>query len=153
MLAAAAGWVLALGADQAMAQKEKAAPVIRDAVYRGTMVCGKLPFIQTGAGIDRGDDRGNAAKYTRPVALADRHRRSTARRQRHGRERQDQPERHVEEGRRQLRGELYRRFRAPVAKLTGAQVWSHDGKTYKRECSGAIKRPLAAFLPKDGKKN
>jgi hypothetical protein len=37
------------------------------------------------------------------------------------------------------------------AKLTGVQTWAHNGKTQTRECTGAIKRPLAAFLPK-GKK-
>jgi hypothetical protein len=37
------------------------------------------------------------------------------------------------------------------AKLTGTQNWTHEGKSYTRECSGAIKRPLAAFLPKQKK--
>jgi hypothetical protein len=37
------------------------------------------------------------------------------------------------------------------AKLTGQQSWTHDGKSYTRTCSGAIKRPLAAFVPKPQK--
>ena len=35
------------------------------------------------------------------------------------------------------------------AKLSGVQNWTHDGKTYTRTCTGSIKRPLAAFLPKN----
>ncbi len=35
-----------------------------------------------------------------------------------------------------------------TAKLTGTQKWTHDGQTFTRTCSGAIQRPLAAFLPK-----
>ncbi len=34
------------------------------------------------------------------------------------------------------------------AKLSGTQTWTYDGKSYNRTCSGAVKRPLAAFLPK-----
>ena len=34
------------------------------------------------------------------------------------------------------------------AKLTGTQKWTHDGQSFTRNCSGAIQRPLAAFLPK-----
>ena len=37
------------------------------------------------------------------------------------------------------------------AKLTGTQTWTDGGKTITRACSGAIKRPLKAFLPR-GKK-
>jgi hypothetical protein len=34
------------------------------------------------------------------------------------------------------------------AKLKGTQTWTIDGKTVTRNCSGAIKRPLRAFLPR-----
>lgn len=37
------------------------------------------------------------------------------------------------------------------AKLSGQQSWMHEGKSYTRTCSGAITRPLAAFLPKPQK--
>ena len=34
------------------------------------------------------------------------------------------------------------------AKLKGTQTWTEGGKTITRVCSGAIKRPLKAFLPR-----
>jgi len=37
------------------------------------------------------------------------------------------------------------------ANLTGTQKWTHDGQSFTRNCTGSIKRPLAAFLPKSQK--
>jgi hypothetical protein len=34
------------------------------------------------------------------------------------------------------------------ARLKGKQSWTIDGKTLTRDCSGVIKRPLKAFLPR-----
>ena len=42
-------------------------------------------------------------------------------------------------------------FERRSAKMTGTPNWNYQGKTYTRTCTGAIKRPLAAFLPKDKK--
>ena len=42
-------------------------------------------------------------------------------------------------------------FERRRAKLTGTQTWTHEGKNFTRNCSGAIERPLAAFLPKPTK--
>jgi hypothetical protein len=38
------------------------------------------------------------------------------------------------------------------AKLKGTQTWIEGGKTFTRACSGVIKRPLKAFLPRKGAK-
>jgi hypothetical protein len=38
------------------------------------------------------------------------------------------------------------------AAAPGKQIWTREGKTYERTCTGAIKRPLAAFLPRAKKK-
>jgi len=35
------------------------------------------------------------------------------------------------------------------AKLKGTQTWTAGGKTMSRACSGAIKRPLKPFLPRN----
>lgn len=146
------GIALACAAIAGEVSAQKAAPVVRDAVYRGTMVCGKLPFIQDP--LRESIEvvvSGNSARYTRPVrAQTDTAGVETG-------------SGNVEGGKINLRGSWKQRgdsyeasysgsFVRRSAKLTGTQVWSHDGKSYKRECAGAIKRPLAPFLPKDRKK-
>jgi len=35
-----------------------------------------------------------------------------------------------------------------TVRLRGTQTWTDDGKSFTRACSGAIKRPLKAFLPR-----
>ena len=37
------------------------------------------------------------------------------------------------------------------AQLKGTQTWTEGGKTMSRACSGAIKRPLKPFLPRNKK--
>ena len=37
------------------------------------------------------------------------------------------------------------------ARLKGTQTWTEAGKTMTRACSGAIKRPLKPFLPRNKK--
>ena len=126
---------------------------VRDADYRGTLVCGKLPFVQdpTRAAIAaRITD--NEGSYERPVTL-------TGRGKVVGKE----------TGKVKVEGDKIAitggwkgdnasyeasysgTFVRRSAKLTGTQNWTHEGKSYTRSCSGAIKRPLAAFLPKSKK--
>jgi hypothetical protein len=38
-----------------------------------------------------------------------------------------------------------------TARLKGTQTWTDGGKTLTRACSGAIKRPFKAFLPRPKK--
>jgi hypothetical protein len=125
---------------------------VRDADYRGTLVCGKLPFAHDPARTAiTVQIAGNQGSYERPVQLT------------------RQGGKSVEKGTAKVDGDKITlagswkdekgsyeasyggTFVRRSAKLTGTQTWSYDGKSYKRECSGAIKRPFAAFLPKQKK--
>lgn len=130
-----------------------ASALVLDAVYRGTMVCDKLPFsagknreaieVKIAAGVVR---------YSHVVRL-----RGAA-------------EATPEEGGGTLRGETIslqgswksgnRQYEAKYegafvrrhASLKGTQTWSDGGKSVSRSCFGTVKRPLRAFLP-PGEKN
>jgi len=125
---------------------------VRDADYRGTLVCGKLPFAQDAARTAiTVQITGNEGRYERPVQLT------------------RQGGKGVEKGTAKVDGDKIAltgswkddkssyeasysgTFVRRSATLKGTQTWSYDGKSYKRECSGAIKRPFAAFLPKQKK--
>ena len=136
------GAVLAIASAPAWAQ-------VRDATYRGTIVCDKLPF---SAGKSREAIEvtiaGGAVRYAHVVRL-----RATA-----------EPIR--EEGTGTLNGNNIslkgswkggnRQFEAKYdgtfvrrhASLKGTQTWTDGSKTSTRNCHGIIKRPLRAFLPR-----
>jgi hypothetical protein len=146
---AVGGLMLALLPMHAVAQGAK----VRDAVYRGTLVCDKLPFFETTqrealeVTIAGGD-----VKYSLVV-----------------RERRGVPT-SLERGSGKVEGEKISltggwssaadkyeasysgSFVRRSAKLSGTQSWMHEGKSFTRNCTGVIKRPFAAFLPKDGEK-
>jgi hypothetical protein len=126
-----------------------AAAQVLDAEYRGTLVCDKLPFTQ--AKMREAIDvtiSGGAAKYRHVVRLV------------------PEPESAVEQGTGTVNGQDIslqgtwsggaRQYRASYsgsfvrrsARLKGMQTWTIDGKTVTRDCSGVIKRPLKAFLPR-----
>jgi len=127
-----------------------AAAEVLDAVYRGTLVCDKLPFA-AGALREAIDVTiaGGAAHYTLVVRL-----------------RADAAETVAEKGdgkvtgqnislqgswsggNRQYKASYSGTFVRRTARLTGTQTWTDGGKTITRACSGAIKRPLKAFLPR-----
>jgi hypothetical protein len=131
---------------------EPAAAEVRDAVYRGTLVCDKLPFTLTRMreAIEVTISAGTV-RYTHVVRL------------------RAQPEAVVEQGSGALNGQAIslqgswsgggREYKAQYsgtfvrrsARLTGTQTWTEGGKTIARACSGAIKRPLRLFLPRDKK--
>lgn len=138
MMAIAAGALLCAGfAVPAAAQ-------VQNGVYRGTLVCDLLPFA-------RGRLRsaiettisGNSAKYTHPVLQPET---GTVLGQETGTGSVDGQNIKLSGGWRgdkdsyeaTYSGTFVRRS----AKLAGKQVWSHDGKSYSRDCSGVIKRPL-----------
>jgi hypothetical protein len=123
---------------------------VRDAVYRGTLVCDKLPFFEAAAReaievVIKGAD----ARYIHIV--------------------RERTETSFEIGTGKLDGqnlslkgswigesESYEAvysgtFVRRSAKLTGKQIWIHEGKIYERKCEGAIKRPFAVFLPGEAK--
>jgi len=126
---------------------------VLDAVYRGTLVCDKLPFtdnkMREAIDVTIG---GGAASYTHVVRL------------------RELAETVTEKGAGKVDGQAIslegtwkgsgREYKAKYsgtfvrrsAKLTGTQTWTDGGKTITRACSGAIKRPLKAFLPRNKKK-
>ena len=145
----AAAIVLVAGATQASAQQKDRAPSVRDTVYRGTLVCSKLPFIfsQLRSAIEA-NISGNSVTYKRPVVIAG-----------GAVEGYEEGAGNIDGDKINLKGTWKRgansyeasytgTFVRRSAKLSGAQVWSYQGKPYTRTCSGVIKRPLAAFLPK-----
>ncbi|MBI3759674.1 MAG: hypothetical protein HY269_07970 [Deltaproteobacteria bacterium] len=126
---------------------------VLDAAYRGTLVCDKLPFTETGMreAIDV-TISGGAARYTHVVRL-----------------RKDAVEATAEQGdgtvsgrniklqgswngeNRQYKASYSGTFVRRSARLTGTQTWTDGGRIVTRACSGAIKRPLRAFLPRNRK--
>jgi hypothetical protein len=125
---------------------------VLDAVYRGTLVCDKLPFVQAkmreaiAVTIS-----GGSVSFHHIVRLG------------------ESPEIEAEKGAGKLEGqnisldgtwtEGKREYKASYtgafvrrsARLKGTQSWTEGGKTVTRNCSGVIKRPLKAFLPRKKK--
>ena len=138
----------------ALAIPAQAQTKVREAVYRGTLVCGKLPFIEdpVRAAIEI-KIAGKSAEYSRPVRAP---RRGSVAGTERGTGTIDGDKISLNG---EWRGELGSytatyggTFVRRSARLAGTQTWTYAGKSYKRDCSGTIKRPLAAFLPKDKKK-
>ena len=122
---------------------------VLDAVYRGTMVCEKLPF--TNRQMRESIEviiSGAAASYKHIVRLS------------------DKPVAATEQGTgtvsgqaislqgawrdsgREYQSKYSGEFVQRSARLKGTQSWTADGKTVTRNCAGVIKRPLKAFLPR-----
>ena len=130
-----------------------AAAKVLDADYRGTLVCDKLPFTETKMreAIDV-KIVGGAAHYSHVVRL-----KSVAV--------EAAPEQGFgtvvgqnislqgswSGGGREYKAAYSGTFVRRSARLKGIQTWTADGKTVTRACSGAIKRPLKAFLPRQKK--
>ena len=145
-----AAGVLAAAMVAAMAMPARAE--VLDATYRGTMVCEKLPFTKSKAreAIEVTIAEG-AVRYSHVVRLGDA---------------AGPAEAIAEEGTGTLKGndlslkgawkgggrqyeaEYSGTFVRRSAKLKGTQTWTVASKTFARVCTGAIKRPLKAFLPR-----
>ena len=127
-----------------------ATAAVLDAVYRGTLVCDKLPFTETKMReAINVTIVGGAAHYSHVVRL-----------------KPVAPEPVAEQGfgtvigqaislqgswsggAREYKAAYGRIFVRRTARLKGIQTWTVGGKTITRVCSGAIKRPLEAFLPR-----
>jgi hypothetical protein len=140
--ACAVALLLAWGGTQAAAQ-------VLDATYRGTLVCDKTPFTQ-----DKMREAievtiaGGDVRYTHVVRLhvfAE-----------------PEPERGAgslrgarielqgswKGGARQYNAQYGGVFVRRSARLKGTQTWTEGGRTLTRQCAGAIKRPLRAFVPR-----
>jgi hypothetical protein len=141
--------VVALGATALVAWPAQAQTPVRDAVYRGTLVCDKLPFFETAVREAlEVKIKGRSITYTHIV----RERGELSFEQGTGTLDGDKISLkgewsgEVEKYQASYTGQFVRRW----AKLTGAQTWTHDGKTHIRKCEGVIKRPFAVFLPGEG---
>lgn len=123
---------------------------VRDAVYRGTMVCDQLPFsIGKSRGAIEVTISGGAVRYSHIVRL-----REAA---------EATPEQGTgtlngdnislqgswKGGNRQYEAKYGGTFVRRHVDLTGTQTWNDGGKTITRTCSGTIKRPFKIFLPRD----
>ena len=146
---ASAGLAAAVGAMLAMPVQAQ----VRDAEYRGTLVCGKLPFAQdpTRAAITV-KLAGNEGPYERPVHIPAR---SKVVGQETGKAKVEGDKISLTGGWKDDKSSYEASYSGTFvrrsAKLTGTQNWTHEGKSFTRTCSGAIKRPLAVFLPKQKK--
>jgi hypothetical protein len=126
---------------------------VRDAEYRGTLVCGRLPFAQdpsrTAITVKL---TGSEGPYERPVHMPVRGKIAG---QETGKVKVDGDKIAITGGwkgeKSSYEASYSGTFVRRSAKLTGQQSWTHEGKSYTRACSGAIKRPLAAFVPKPQK--
>jgi len=125
---------------------------VRDAIYRGTMVCDKLPF---SAGKSREAIEvtiaGSKITYTHIVRLY-----AAA---------EATPEKGEgtlngdnislqgawKGGNRQYEAKYSGAFVRRHAELKGTQTWTDGGKTISRVCSATIKRPFRVFLSGDKK--
>jgi hypothetical protein len=141
----AAAWI-------AMMSTPAAAEVL-DAVYRGTLVCDKLPFTHTNMreAIDV-TIAGGAVRYTHVVRL----RESAEAKQEQGTGTLSGQDISLQGawdgGARQYKASYSGSFVRRSAKLKGTQTWTDGGKTITRACAGAVKRPLKAFLPRNKNK-
>jgi len=125
---------------------------VRDAVYRGTMVCDKLPF---SAGTSREAIEvtiaAGAVRYTQVVRLNDAA--VAAPEQGTGTLSGDNItlQGAWKGGNRQYEAKYSGTFVRRHADLKGTQTWTDGGKTLTRSCAGVIKRPFKVFLPSDKK--
>jgi hypothetical protein len=125
---------------------------VRDAVYRGTLVCDKLPF---SAGRDREAIEvtisGNAVKYTHVVRFRD----AVEPVKERGSGTLSGLDINLQgswkSGNRQYEAKYGGSFVRRHADLKGIQTWTDGGKTITRTCLGTIKRPLRIFLPRKKK--
>jgi hypothetical protein len=127
-----------------------AAAEVLDAVYRGTMVCEKLPFTSTKLreAIEV-TIAGGAARYNHVVRLRDSAAEAVPEQgdgkvSGQGIELQGSWKGKGREYQAKYSGTFVRRS----AQLKGTQSWTDGTKTATRNCTGAIKRPLKAFLPR-----
>ena len=136
------------------AMSAPAAAEVLDAVYRGTMVCDKLPFtrMQMREAIDV-TISGGAVSYVHVVRLRDKTSEAVVEQGTGALKGQNiDLQGSWKDGGRQYEAKYSGTFVRRSAQLKGTQTWTEGGKTMTRACAGAIKRPLKPFLPRDKKK-
>jgi hypothetical protein len=141
---------MAIGVLAAVIATSAEAQPVRDAVYRGTLVCDKLPFTKAKMreAIDVTISRGTV-RYKHVVRL----RETAEAAAEQGTGKLDGQNISLEGswdgGARQYRASYSGTFVRRSARLRGTQIWTDGGRTITRACSGAIKRPFRVFLPRD----
>jgi hypothetical protein len=140
-----AGAVIATTAIPVLAQ-------VRDAVYRGTLVCDKLPF-SAGKGREAIEVTiaGGTVRYSHVVRLRDAAE-PVPEQGKGSLSGQDiELQGSWKSGNRQYEAKYSGAFVRRHADLKGTQTWTDGGKTFTRTCTGTIKRPFRVFLPGEKK--
>jgi hypothetical protein len=150
-IAALAAVAVATTAVDAAAQTKRQTKVL-DAVYRGTLVCAKLPFTENAmreaiaVTVSGGD-----ATYTHVVRLREHPEPAEEK----GTAKLDGARISLQGGWKGAAGEYQAGYSGSFvrrsARLVGTQTWTINGRIVTRSCSGVIKRPLKAFLPRNRK--
>src|SRR6476619_8381236 len=125
---------------------------IRYAVYRGTMVCAKLPFtVGNGREAIEVTIAGNAVRYIHAVRLhgAAAPTSETGTGALNGNNISLQGS--WKSGNRQYEAKYSGAFVRRHADLKGTQTWTDGGKSFTRACTGTVKRPFRVFLPGEKK--
>ena len=132
------------------AMSAPAAAEVLDAVYRGTLVCYKLPFtrMQMREAIDV-TISGGVARYNHVVRLRDRASEVLEKGAGVVKGQNIDLQGSWKDDTRQYEAKYSGTFVRRSAQLKGTQSWTDGGKTVTRACSGAIKRPLKPFLPRN----
>ena len=142
-----------LAAVMIVAMSAPAVAEVLDAVYRGTMVCDRMPSTS-------GKMReaiavtiaGGAVKYSHVVRL---HHAAVESVEEQGTGTLSGQNIDLQGswkgGTREYQAKYSGTFVRRSARLKGTQTWTEAGKTMTRACSGAIKRPLKPFLPRNKK--
>ena len=130
-----------------------AAAEVLDAVYRGTMVCEKLPFTDNKmreaieVTIASGAVRYSHVVRLRAVAVEAAAEQGTGTLNGQTIDLQGS----WKSGGREYQAKYTGTFVRRSAHLKGTQTWTDGGKTVVRACAGAVKRPLKPFLPRKTK--
>ena len=125
---------------------------VLDAVYRGTLVCAKLPFtefaMREAIAVTL---TGGSGTYTHVVRL----RETPEPGEEKGTAKMDGARISLEGNWKGDAGQYQANYSGSFvrrsAKLIGTQTWTDQGRIVTRSCSGVIKRPLKAFLPRSKK--
>ena len=134
-----AGAVIVMAAMPAAAQ-------VRDAVYRGTLICDKLPF-SAGKGREAIEVTiaGGTVRYSHVVRLRDAAEPvpEQGKGSLNGQDLELQGS--WKSGSRQYEAKYSGAFVRRHADLKGTQTWTDGGKSFTRACTGTIKRPFRVF--------
>ena len=125
---------------------------VRDAVYRGTLVCDKLPF-SAGKGREAIDVTitGGTAQYSHVVRLRDAAEPVPEQGKGTVTGQDIELQGSWKSGNRQYEAKYSGAFVRRHADLKGTQTWTEGGKSFTRACTGTIKRPFKVFLPSEKK--